>query len=404
MTELKNKLVKIKPLHGELSLINTTNDVNFESYALRTILANDFKMPNYQSKKNPSENNKKLNNIHIYSTNNKDYIKKTKANHLGNGIARFLAMMPISHLRPKNYYEILEKLSEKYHWQFKAYTYEELKKMGAGAFCAVGRASPDQAFIFHLKYKPKIQSKLKLSLVGKGICFDTGGVSLKAPQYMYNMHEDMQGSSVALGNLVAITEKELPIEVDLFLAVTENLIGENAFLPNEVVTTLKGISVETTDTDAEGRMVLADTLYLASKEKPQILIDFATLTGAAVRAISTRYSVLVSNQKTWLNDLIHIGDISAERAWPMPLFGDDFSDVLHSDIADIKQCLVTGNADHLMAAYYLYKFIDDQIKWIHLDLAASTNEGGLGAIPSTYTGFGVWWSQYFIDHLLKEKI
>ncbi|MCF6767538.1 leucyl aminopeptidase family protein [Thiotrichales bacterium 19S11-10] len=396
MNELKNKLAQIKPITGNVSIINQTNSNDAEKNALKTVLAHSAQMPNFKKEKP----NKTVDTITIYSLHDKDYVDYVTSGHKGNLFARYLAAMPTNYLKPSDYRLEISALAKHYQWQSHFYNYNELKKMGANLFCAVSRANPKEAFIVHLKYRhPKAQKQI--AFVGKGICFDTGGVSLKQPQYMYQMHEDMQGSSVALGSLIAFTEAKAKANIDCFLAVTQNLIGEDAYLLNEVITALNGLTVEVVDTDAEGRMVLADTLYLASQEKPDLLIDYATLTGSAVRAISTHYMALFSHQLKKLSQYIQTGIDAGERAWPFPL-SNDFDQMIKSDIADILQCSAAPSADHILAAKFLNHFIDHKKvkEWIHLDLAMSVNKGGLGPIPSDYTGAGV----YYTLELLKDNI
>ncbi|TNF65320.1 MAG: leucyl aminopeptidase family protein [Gammaproteobacteria bacterium] len=397
MDGLKNNLGCLKPLQGDIAIINNSQCSISEANALRCVLAYNTQMPNFKKE----QSHKYINCIDIFSEHKKDYLKETKAGHLGNSLARVLAATPTNYLKPSDYKLIIQKLTDRYQWDSKFYTYNELKKMGANSFCAVARACPDEAFIVHLKYRHP-NAKKSVSLVGKGICFDTGGVSLKQSQYMYNMHEDMQGSSVALGSLVALTEADVEMNVDCFLAVTLNLIDKDAYLLNEVITALNGTTIEITDTDAEGRMALADTLHLASQEKPDLLIDYATLTGAAVRAISTRYMALFTKAVDQLPQLIESGTISGERAWPFPI-PDDFDQLIKSDVADILQCSVSPSADHILAARFLNRFVDhDKVKqWIHLDLAASMNKGGLGSVPSDFTGIGVFYTLSLLNNLLK---
>ncbi|MCF6766495.1 leucyl aminopeptidase family protein [Thiotrichales bacterium 19S3-7] len=396
MDSLKNNLNCLKPMQGNIVVVNLSQCKISEANTLRTVLAHTTQMPNFKKNKI----NKFINTINIYSNHNNNYLKEVEAGHYGNALARVLAATPTNFLKPSNYQLIIQELINRYKWDSTFYSYHQLKKMGANSFCAVARACPEEAFIVHLKYRHPKAKKL-VSLVGKGICFDTGGVSLKQSQYMYNMHEDMQGSSVALGSLVALTEAKAEINVDCFLAVTLNLIDKEAYLLNEVITALNGTTIEVTDTDAEGRMALADTLHLASQENPDLLIDYATLTGAAVRAISTRYMALFTQSMDQLPNLIETGIISGERAWPFPI-PKDFNQMIKSEVADVLQCSTSPSADHILAACFLNRFIDhEKVKmWIHLDLAASMNKGGLGSVPSDYTGIGVFYTQALLKSLI----
>jgi leucyl aminopeptidase len=276
---------------------------------------------------------------------------------------------------------------------------KKLKKMGAGAFVAVGQGSdPQDAAIVRLTYAPK-KATQTIALVGKGICFDTGGHNLKPAKYMNGMHEDMNGSAVALGVLMAAAEAKLSIKIDCWLAIAQNHIGPLAYKQNDVVTALNGTTIEIVHTDAEGRMVLADTLTLASREKPAFMIDFATLTGSMVSALGDRYSGVLGNKPELLCKAVGIGTRVGERVCAFP-FDEDYEEDLESSIADIKQCTLEGGADHVHAARFLSKFIENDTPWLHVDLSSYNRKGGLGAVASDVNGFGV----ALTIQLIKEKM
>ena len=176
--------------------------------------------------------------------------------------------------------------------------------------------------------------------------------------------------------------------MDCWLALAQNHIGPHAYKQNDVVTAANGKTIEVIHTDAEGRMILADTLHFASKQKPRLMIDYATLTGSCVAALSTRMSGAFTNRKEWVSALIKAGEDAGERIWPFPL-EDDFKPSLKSDIADIKQCTLDNDADHILAAMFLKEFIEGDPAWVHIDLSAGNHKGGLAHIPTDVTGFGV---------------
>src|SRR5690606_24259450 len=176
-------------------------------------------------------------------------------------------------------------LARRHRWGFTFFNVPALRRQRAGAFLAVARANDhDAAGIVRLIRRARDRKGVRgrIALVGKGICFDTGGINLKTHKGMYQMHEDMQGSAVAVGTLLALSEMQVPYEIDCWLAITENQIGARAYRPQEVVRAANGITIQVAHSDAEGRMVLADTLALASHERPDLIIDYATLTGACV--------------------------------------------------------------------------------------------------------------------------
>ncbi|MDR2219897.1 MAG: leucyl aminopeptidase family protein [Methylobacillus sp.] len=306
----------------------------------------------------------------------------------GNTLARSLTTLPPNALTPAKYRERIATLAKEHGWSREEYDMKKLRKLGAGAFVAVAQGSAeDDAAIVHLSYAPK-KSKHKFALVGKGICFDTGGHNLKPARYMHGMHEDMNGSAVALGILLAATRLNLPVKIDAWLAIAQNHLGPNAYKQNDVVTALNGTTIEIMHTDAEGRMVLADTLTLASRAKPDAMLDFATLTGSMVTALGTRCSGVLGNRPELLNQAVEAGKQTGERVCAFP-FDEDYETDLDSKIADIKQCTLDGEADHILAARFLAKFMAHDLPWLHVDLAASNHKGGLGAVASDTTGFGV---------------
>ncbi|MFH1494295.1 MAG: leucyl aminopeptidase family protein, partial [Pseudomonadota bacterium] len=203
-------------------------------------------------------------------------------------------------------------------------------------------------------------------------------------------HEDMNGSAVALGILLATSRANLPVNLDVWLALAQNHISPKAYKQNDVVTALNGTTIEIVHTDAEGRMVLADTLTLASREKPDYMVDFATLTGSMATALGARYSGIFSNREKLIDAALKSGKNSGERVNAFPLDAD-YEESLDSQIADIKQCTMEGDADHILAARFLMRFIENNTPWLHMDLSASNCKGGLGAVASDVTGFGVAW-------------
>jgi len=363
------------------------------------LLANACPMPSFKSKPAPPA---ALRRIDLHGVAAPLDFAPLQAEASGNHLARWLSALPGNELTPGRYRRFIAGLARQQGWQMQFLNRKRLHELGAGAFLAVCQASPEpDAGIVHLRYRPPRGSARKpartLALVGKGICFDTGGVNVKPAKHMNGMHEDMQGSAVALGTLLALTLQRVDFAVDCWLALAENHIGSRAYKPNDVVTACNGTSIEIRHTDAEGRMVLADTLALASRGKPDVMIDYATLTGTCIYALSTRYSGVFSNRNTLLDTLIAAGRGSGERVWPFPQDAD-FDEALKSDIADTLQCTLEGDADHILATRFLNRFVDPAIHWIHVDLSASSHKGGLAHIPTDTTGFGV----RFTLHLLAR--
>ena len=366
--------------------------------AVAAALAAGFNLPEFKSKAAPP----RIRSIRVLGLPGKVDLERTAAEAKGNNLARWLTALPPNILDARGYAAALKDLAADNGWEYKKYTTRDLEKLGAGAFLAVAQGNDDDsASIVRLRYRPdKANAKPVVSLVGKGIVFDTGGTNLKPFLSMLDMHGDMQGSAVAVGTLLAISELQLPLAVDTWLAITENRTGPNAYKSQDVVTAANGKTIQTIHTDAEGRMVLADTLTFASREEPELIIDYATLTGAVINALTTRYSGIFTNRSEWHPRLKRAGRLSGERVWPFPC-GKEFLDDLKSDTADIQQCSAKPLGDHILAGSFLAEFVENDTPWVHVDLAASNHKGGLAHVPTEITGFGV---RYTLSLLLDEKI
>ena len=337
---------------------------------LAAALAGAFRMPTYKAKPGAG----KISSIRLLGLNDKLDTGRVEAEAKGNNLARWLTALPPNYLDANAYADLARSLATEHGWQYKRFRTKDLDLSKA--------TNPD------------------LSLVGKGIIFDTGGTNLKPFEFMLDMHGDMQGSAVALGTLLAISELQLPLAVDCWLAITENRTGPTAYKSQDVVTAANGKTIQTIHTDAEGRMALADTLVLASRDEPGILFDYATLTGSVIRALTTRYSGVFTNREHLHAPLTELGEESGERVWPFPI-GTEFMEDLASDTADFQQCSVKGVGDHILAASFLAEFIENDVPWVHMDLAAGANKGGLAHVATQFTGFGV---RYTIGAILDKDL
>jgi len=318
---------------------------------------------------------------------------------------RVWGMTPPNELDPEKFGKIIKKICDQYRFTFKFYSSSELKKMGAGAFTAVDQGNPDsKGGIYEITYSPRTaKNKKPVALVGKGLCFDTGGYDIKTASYMIGMKGDMQGAAVALSTLVALAELKIPLRAKAFLGVTENHISPKSYKPDEVIVSLNGTSIEVVNTDAEGRMVLADVLTMASRTKPDMIIDFATLTGMAIYSIGKNYAAAFTNQEKWHSMIIESGKNAGERAWPFPM-DKDYDKLLESSIADTLQCSKARGVDHILAAMFLQKFVENDTPWVHIDLAAAEKAGGLAHVDSEFTGFGPRWALEFLRQKYKFKV
>jgi leucyl aminopeptidase len=313
----------------------------------------------------------------------------------GNLLCRELTMLPPNELTPGTYRRRVRELAKARDWRVEEYDMKRLRKLGAGAFVAVAQGSAeDDAAIVHLAYR-HARARNTVALVGKGICFDTGGHNLKPARYMQGMHEDMNGSAVALGILLAAAQLKLRVNLDCWMAIAQNSLSPRAYRQNEIVTALNGTTIEIVHTDAEGRMVLADALTLAARGKPDLMVDFATLTGSMHTALGNRYSGVFATSEALGRSAIAAGRATGERVCVFPL-DEDYDEALDSGIADVKQCTMEGGADHILATRLLHRFTGAR-PWIHMDLSGSSCKGGLGAVGTEVTGFGVAWGIEFLS-------
>jgi leucyl aminopeptidase len=367
--------------------------------ALYTAWVNGEKLPERKKKKE----NTNLRNIALHGVRAPDGFAAMRAQAEGNVLCRELTVLPPNELTPGVYRERVKQLAKQHGWIREEYDFKRLRKMGAGAFCAVAQGSAERdmrdAAIVHLQYH-HADAKKTVALVGKGICFDTGGHNLKPARYMQGMHEDMNGSAVALGILLAATRAKLAVNIDCWMALAQNHLSPRAYKQNEVITALNGTTIEIVHTDAEGRMVLADTLTLAARGKPDVMIDFATLTGSMHVALGSRYSGIFATSEALARDALAAGVSSGERVCAFPM-DEDYDTALDSGIADVKQCTLDGEADHILAARLLQRFTDKR-PWIHVDLSAHSCKGGLGAVGTDTNGFGVGWCLALLNRMNSQ--
>ncbi|HEV7135745.1 MAG TPA: leucyl aminopeptidase family protein [Steroidobacteraceae bacterium] len=374
-----------------------------ESAALEALLAGAlaqaFALPSCRA---PSAEDRHIGRIHLPAAARLD-VPHAQIRAEGTNLARWLTALPPNILDSRGYRAALTQLARRHGLEMTWLGEQALRRAGANAFLAVaaGNASP-VAGIAHLKYRPARRrgGSPDLALIGKGILFDTGGVNLKPHRSMLDMHTDMGGSAVALATLIALARLRAPIAADAWLAITENHIGPRAYRPQEVVRAANGVTIQVIHTDAEGRMVLADTLALAARTRPRFMLDFATLTGACVYSLTERMSGVFTNRPALAPHLLNAGSRSGERVWTFP-FDSDFDSDLESKVADVLQCTTDGKGDHILAARFLSRFVPEDIPWAHVDLSAATRAGGLGHVNTEITGFGV---RYALQLILEEDI
>lgn len=273
----------------------------------------------------------------------------------------------------------------------------ELKNKKMNAILAVGSASDKPPYLITMHYKPLGKAKRKIALVGKGVCYDTGGLSIKPTSGMLEMKADMAGGGTVVGIIKAAAMMKLQIEIIGVVPAVENMIGGSSYKPSDVIKTASGKTIEVKDTDAEGRIVLADALHYASQQKPDEIIDFATLTGAVVVALGEIAAGLFTNDDRLADELLQSGKTTHERLWRLP-FWRDYNEMIKSEIADVSN-LGPRWGGAVTAGKFLENFVDEKIPWAHIDFAGPAIKHKLNNYTEKYdTGFGV---RLMIEYLNK---
>jgi leucyl aminopeptidase len=263
-----------------------------------------------------------------------------------------------------------------------------MKREGVAGVLAVARGAKEPPRFIVMRYRPK-GAERHVALVGKGITFDSGGLSLKTPKSMETMKYDMAGAAAVLATVGAVATLGLPVRVTGFVPATENLPGQAAQKPGDVIRYANGKTVEVLNTDAEGRLVLADGLILASREKPDAIVDLATLTGAARVALGVRYAAVMGNDQPLIGALSCAGEGAGERLWQLPLAGDVYGDDIKGAVADLRNVGQGPEAGTIVAGLFLEHFVDGA-PWAHLDIAGPAfAEKDWPECPRGGSGFGV---------------
>ncbi len=274
----------------------------------------------------------------------------------------------------------------------------EMEKLGMRTFLSVARGSVEPPKLIHLSYKPSGTPKRKVALVGKGITFDSGGLSLKPSTGMDWMKIDMTGAAVVVAVMKAISELNgLDIQVDAFAPCCENMPSGHANRPGDVIVSMKGKTIEINNTDAEGRLILADALTYAQQETdPDEIIDLATLTGACVVALGKEASGIMGIDDGLIDGIRSAGEAAGERYWPLPLY-DEYKDFLKCDVADMTNSGNKGQAGSSAGGMFLKEFIDEGRKWVHLDIAGPAyTDKDVPEVPKGGTGVGVRTLLYYL--------
>ena len=336
-------------------------------------------------------------------TKNKEKIEKNykyyEAIKEGVFLTRDLVSEPPNVLNPKSYVQEIQKLS-KLGLKIKSYNEKELKKLGLNALLGVGLGSANETYLVTIEWNGKNNSlKNPLTFVGKGVCFDTGGISLKPAKFMEEMKYDMAGSAVVVGLLKSLALRKAKVNAVGVVGLVENMPGSRAQRPGDIVKSYSGKTIEILNTDAEGRLVLADALSFAEKKyKPKFIIDLATLTGAIIISLGEEYAGLFSNNDELSKNIFKASENVNEKVWRLPLH-KNYDKLMDSTIADVQNINYSGGAGSITAAQFLQRFILNKTPWAHLDIAGMAfSKKAANLNPGGATGFGV----RLLNNLIKE--
>ncbi len=379
-----------------LESIKSKNE-NFIGYFLHGLKLKSYEFNIYKSKK---EQRSIL--INIVGKRNKVSIQnelRFKAIEKGTFFARDLVSEPPNVLSPKEYANRLLKL-RKLGIKVTVYNESQMKKLGMHSLLGVGKGSVNDSFLVTLEWNGnKKNKKAPLSFVGKGVCFDTGGISLKPAKFMEEMKYDMAGSAVVAGLIQTLAIRKAKVNAVGVVGLVENMPGGNAQRPGDIVKAYNGKTIEVLNTDAEGRLVLADALsFTEAKFKPKFMIDLATLTGAIIMALGEEYAGLFSNNDDLSNKIFKVGEKVKEKVWRLPLH-DNYDKLINSTIADMQNINYSGGAGSITAAQFLQRFVTSKTPWAHLDIAGMAfSKKAANLNPGGATGFGV----RLLNQLIEE--
>ncbi len=352
-----------------------------------------YRFDTYRNKKDIKKNS--LTTVHLTGissrNSNQSAIERGLAISEGTLLARDLVNAPANDMNPQTLAKEAKKVGP--NIQCKVYSKAEITKLKMGSYLSVSAGSEVPPALIHMVYKPKGKSKKTVAVVGKGVTFDSGGLSLKPSGSMETMKDDMAGSAAAIGLMQTLARIQPKVTVHVVVAATENMPSGAATKPGDVVTAMNGKTIEILNTDAEGRLTLADALHFIIQKGPDVVIDMATLTGACLVALGERISGLMGNDDKLLDDLIEASEYSGEMLWQLPLLEEYRAD-LKSPIADLKN--IGGRwGGTITAGLFLQEFVG-KARWAHLDIAGPSwsdkqlpyiSRGGTGCMVSTLTQY-----------------
>ena len=393
-----SKFEKVNLFLDSSELIKKNFNIFINNFFLG-LYSKSYRFSDFKYKK---ENKNKLNNIYIITANERsvqNLVKDSLNVYLGIEETRNLVTQPANILNPKKFVEEILKL-KKIGLQIEVLNEKKMKSLGMNALLGVGQGSSNESYMVIMKWNGNKSSKEKpLAFVGKGVCFDTGGISLKPAKFMEDMKYDMGGAGTVTGLMKTLALRKAKVNAVGVVGLVENMADGNAQRPGDVVKSYSGQSIEILNTDAEGRLVLADAIaYTEDKFKPKFIINLATLTGAIVVALGNEYAGLFSNDDKLANQIQEVSLKDNEKAWRLPL-NENFNKLMDSKIADMQNINYSGGAGSITAAQFLQRFIRNNTPWAHLDIAGMAwTKKNAEVTPEGETGYGV----KLLNRLVRE--
>ena len=362
-------------------------------------LVHGMRLKSYSFNKYLTKKNSEILNLSIITKKKVDIklINHFKAIENGVNFTKDLVSEPGNVLHPDEYAKRLTKLN-KIGLKVTVYNTNKLKKMKCNALLGVGQGSSRGSYIVTMEWRGNKKQKKPLAFVGKGVCFDTGGISLKPARFMEDMTYDMAGSAVVVGLLKSLALRKAKVNAVGVVGLVENMVSGNAQRPGDIVKSYSGKTIEVLNTDAEGRLVLADAITFTEKKfKPNLIIDLATLTGAIVVALGSEYAGLFSNNDKLSEQLFDAGEKVEEKVWRLPLH-KNYDKLMNSKNADMQNINYVGGAGSTTAAQFLQRFIINKTPWAHLDIAGMAFSKYAGSLNSSgATGYGVRLLDKFVE-------
>ena len=388
----------------EINVIFSNENKTLENYYFNFFLGcflKKYSFTKYKTIFKKNENAKEIINLLITSSNKNFFIKiKNNIENIINGVflTRDLVSEPPNYLNPERFVSEIKKLS-KLGLKVDVFDYSKMKKIGMNALLGVSQGSKNLPYFVTITWKPNnSKNKKPLSFIGKGVCFDTGGISLKPAKFMEDMKYDMAGAGAVVGLMKTLALRKSKSYVVGAVALVENMPGGSAQRPGDIVKSYSGKTIEVLNTDAEGRLILADAIYYIDEQyKPELIVDLATLTGAIVVSLGSEYAGLFSNNDKLSEKLIKAGEIENEKLWRFPLH-KNYDKLMDSKIADIQNINYSGGAGSITAAQFLQRFLKNSTPWAHLDIAGMAwTKKDLDTIPTGATGYGVKLLNKFVE-------